>query len=184
MSKCSFAQITMSYLGYVISEQEVATCPDKIKAVAEWSQPQNVKELRSFLGLAGYYRKFVKHFGLTAKPLTESLKKGYVFQWTQEKEVSFQTLKKALVEAPVPALPDFSYPFCIEIDASRLGVGAVLMQRKHPIPLSARHLVQISGVSPHMRKSILLFYLLLINISPTHITVSSIYTLTRRAWCI
>jgi hypothetical protein len=105
LSKCSFAQRTISYLGYVISEQGVATCPDKVQAVAEWSQPHNMKELKSFLGLVGYYRKFVKHFGIIARPLTELLRKGFVFQWTQEQELSFQTLKKALIEASVLALP-------------------------------------------------------------------------------
>jgi hypothetical protein len=104
LSKCSFAQRDISYLGYVISERGVVTCPDKIKAVADWKEPQSVKGLRSFLGLVGYYRKFVRQFGIIAMPLTELLKKWYVFQWTQEQEVSFQTPKSALIHAPVLAL--------------------------------------------------------------------------------
>jgi hypothetical protein len=78
-SKCAFAKREISYLGYVISERGVTTCPDKIKVVSDWSSPRNVKELRSFLGLAGYYRKFVKHFGIIAKPLTDLLKKHTMF---------------------------------------------------------------------------------------------------------
>jgi hypothetical protein len=70
LSKCTFARREISYFGYVISSQGVATCPKKIQAIVDWPQPQNVKELRSFLGLFGYYRKFVKHYDIIAKPLT------------------------------------------------------------------------------------------------------------------
>jgi hypothetical protein len=150
LSKCSFAQRDISYLGYVISERGVATCPYKIKAIADWKQPQSVKGLRSFLGLVGYYRKFVRHFGIIAMPLTKLLKKGYVFQWTQEQEVSFQTPKSALIHAPVLALPDYSQPFCIETDASDMGVGAVLMQEKHPIAFISNSLgPKLRGLSTY-----------------------------------
>jgi hypothetical protein len=88
-SKCSFAQNQLSYLAHVISAKGVATDPDKIKAVAEWSTPASLKELRSFLGLVGYYRRFVRHFGIIAKPLTTLLKKGVLFIWTPTHESSF-----------------------------------------------------------------------------------------------
>jgi hypothetical protein len=117
LSKCDFAKREISYLGFVISDNGVFTCPRKIQAVLEWPIPANVKKLRSFLGLARYYRKFVKNFGVIAKPLTELLKKNTLFIWTQDYEVAFQTLKTALVSAPVLALPNFSRPFCIETDA-------------------------------------------------------------------
>jgi hypothetical protein len=133
ISKCSFAKEEVTYLGYVISGAGVATCPSKVHAVASWPRPQNVKELRSFLGLTGYYRKFVKHFGIIAQPLTDLLKKYSVFVWTSEHETAFQSLKKDLVQAPVLVLLDFSKPFSIETDASDAGVGDVLMQDHHPI---------------------------------------------------
>jgi hypothetical protein len=132
-SKCSFAKTEIAYLGYVISAAGVSTSPDKVKAVVDWPVPQNAKELRSFLGLASYYRKFVQHFGIISKPLTELLKKNTMFIWISDHDVAFQTLKTALVTAPVLTLPDFSLQFCIETDASDYGVGAVLMQNNHPI---------------------------------------------------
>jgi hypothetical protein len=83
--------------------------------------------LRSFLCLAGYYRKFIKHFSIIARPLNDLLKKNRVFAWTDDQNVAFQTLKKALIEAPVLALPNFKKPFSVEADACGVGVGAVLM---------------------------------------------------------
>ncbi|CAO2191183.1 unnamed protein product [Urochloa humidicola] len=133
MSKCSFAQRQINYLGHIISQHGVSTDPSKVSAVMDWPIPVNVKELRGFLGLAGYYRKFVKHFGIIAKPLTELLKKGVLFIWTSIHQQAFQALKNALSSAPVLALPDFSVPFCIETDASGVGIGAVLIQKGHPL---------------------------------------------------
>lgn len=133
LSKCSFAQRQIRYLGHVISEQGVGTDPDKISAVAQWPRPVNTKEFRSFLGLAGYYRKFVRHFGFISKPLSDLLKKNSLFVWTSNHEKSFIALKEALCNAPVFALPDFSKPFAIETDACGTGVGAVLLQDSHPL---------------------------------------------------
>jgi hypothetical protein len=107
LSKCAFAKREIAYLGYVISEQGVATCPKKVKAVVKWPQPSCVKELRSFLGLTGYYRKFVKNFGVISRPLTDLLKKNYVFVWISVHDQAFLTLQSALIEAPVLAMPNF-----------------------------------------------------------------------------
>lgn len=98
LSKCSFAQKQLCYLGHVVSAQGVATDPSKIAAINNWPVPTNVKELRSFLGMAGYYRSFVSHFGLISKPLTNLLKKGQLFVWTSETELAFRTLKTALTQ--------------------------------------------------------------------------------------
>ena len=133
LSKCKFAQRQVSYLGHVISGLGLATDPAKVQAIQDWPTPSSVRDLRGFLGLAGYYRKFVRHFGVIAKPLTDLLKKDSLFVWTSIHESAFLTLKAALSSAPVLALPDFSIPFEIEIDASGVGVGAVLQQRGHPL---------------------------------------------------
>jgi hypothetical protein len=102
--------------------------------------PVNVKQLRSFLGLAGYYHKFVKNFGIIAKPLTELLKKHTFFIWTNTHGQTFDTLKVALVSTPVLALPNFSKKFQLETDASDQGVRAVLMQEGHPLAFISKAL--------------------------------------------
>ena len=131
----------MSYLGHIISEAGVGTDPSKIDDVKKWQSPINVKQLRQFLGLAGYYRKFVRHFGIVARPLTNLLRKGVQYTWTSVHEEAFQTLKAGLVSAPVLALPNFELPFVIETDACEKGIGAVLQQAGHPIAFLSKSLV-------------------------------------------
>jgi hypothetical protein len=130
---CVFCSKSVSYLGHVISSQGVATNQSKNFDIAGWPSPQNTKELHSFLGLAGYYRKFVRNFGIISQPLNDLLKKGVLFLWTSVHEKAFQTLKQALMTTPVLAIPDFSKPFIIETDASDVGIGVVLMQGGHPL---------------------------------------------------
>lgn len=153
LSKCKFAQREISYLGHRISQADVSTDEAKVEAIVSWPMPTSVKELRSFLGLAGYYRKFVKHFAVIAKPLTDLLKKGVLFVWTQDQELAFATLKQALSSAPVLALPDFSRQFCIETDACKNGVGAVLIQDGHPLAFISKPLgVKTQGLSTYEKE--------------------------------
>jgi hypothetical protein len=128
------------YLGHVISAAGVATDPSKVEAIRNWPSPSNVKELRSFLGLAGYYRRFVKHFAIIAKPLSDLLRKGVMYVWTSVHESAFATLQHCLSTAPVLSLPDFAKVFCIETDACHTGVGAVLLQEGHPLAFISKPL--------------------------------------------
>jgi hypothetical protein len=131
----------------------VATEEDKIKAVRDWITPTNVKQLRGFLGLAGYYRKCVHHFGIICRPLTALLKKGALFIWTSECVQAFEALKQALVSAPVLALPDFAKTFVIETDACDNGIGAVLQQDGHPLAFLSRALgPRSSGLSVYEKE--------------------------------
>jgi len=139
-SKCQFGKQSISYLGHIVGNGGVSTDPSKIQSVQLWPQPNDVKELRRFLGLAGYYRKFVKNYAAIARPLTDLLKKNCLFVWTQAHTAAFQALKDALVSAPVLALPDFSKQFHIQTDASDSGVGAVLLQDGHPLAFVSKSL--------------------------------------------
>jgi len=140
LSKCRFAQQKLSYLGHIISSEGIATDPAKVEAIVTWPTPSNVSELRSFLGLAGFYRKFIRHFAVVAKPLTNLLKKGTYFIWTSDHQLAFDTLKQAMSSFPVLAIPDFTKPFAIETDASNNGVGAVLLQQGHPLAFISKPL--------------------------------------------
>lgn len=118
LSKCSFARPSLTYLGHEISGDGVRTDEKNVAAVQKWPTLVNVNEVRGFLGLAGYYRKFVKNFGIINRPLTDLVKKNTVFRCTELEAAAFQELKTALVTAPVLALPDFTRQFELETDAS------------------------------------------------------------------
>ena len=127
-SKCILFQDKVKFLGHVVSQDGILTDPDKITAVQTWPIPRNSKELKSFLGLCSYYRKFVKDFAKIAKPLHKISEKHAKFTWSDECEASFRTLKKALTSSPILAYPVPSAPFILDTDASDLSTGAVLSQ--------------------------------------------------------
>ncbi|XP_062005359.1 uncharacterized protein LOC133722489 [Rosa rugosa] len=139
LTKCRFATAQVDYLGHVISSEGVAVDPTKVQAIQAWPKPTTLKGMRGFLGITGYYRRFIQNYGITAKPLTEMLRADN-FKWTMASETAFEELKRALMTAPVLALPDFSIPFIVETDACGLGIGAVLSQRKHPIAFISKSL--------------------------------------------
>ena len=140
-SKCEFFKSSVKYLGHVVSENGVETDPDKLDALTSWPEPKNVKELRSFLGFTGYYRRFIKNYAKIAKPLNDLLvghstikdaqgkkKKVAPWQWGSAQQTAFNILKEKLSSPPVLAYADFSKPFVLHTDASIEGLGAVLYQ--------------------------------------------------------
>ena len=126
--KCALAQIEIDFLGFVVSDEGVKTDPKKVKEVLEWPTPKNVKELESFVGLASYYRRFVKDFAKVARPLNE-LRSG-AWCWGEGQRKAFQQLKQLLCSAPILAYANFSLPFELHIDASGTGLGVVLCQKQ------------------------------------------------------
>jgi hypothetical protein len=127
LKKCAIWLSEVAFLGPVIRQWGIAVDPKNVVAVVEWKRPSSVSEIRSFLGLAGYYRRFVPNFSSIAMPLTRLLEKGVLFVWSSDCEVSYQTLKNKLVNAPILALPENGKCFTVYMDASQIGLGCVLM---------------------------------------------------------
>lgn len=125
--KCAFGKKEVAYLRHVVSGQGVAVDMEKILVVLDGKQPTNLKELRGFLGLTGYYRKFIRNYAQLALPLTEQLRKDS-FGWSSQATMAFEKLKQALIHPPVLILPNSRKTFVLETDASGYGLGAVLMQ--------------------------------------------------------
>jgi hypothetical protein len=127
-SKCEFWINEVSFLGHMISLEGIVVDPSKVRDVLDWQPIKSVHEVRSFLSLVGYYRRFISNFSKISKPITELLKKGAKYIWSKEFDEAFQTLKKLLTTSPVLAQPDITKPFDVYCDASGTGLGCVLMQ--------------------------------------------------------
>ena len=138
--KCEFWLRSVAFLGHVISGEGIMVDPKKTKAVKNWPRPLTSSDIRSFLGLAGYYRRFVEGFSSISSPLTRLTQKKEKFQWSLDCEKSFQELKDRLTKAPVLTLPEGSDGFVVYCDASRVGLGCVLMQNGKVISYASRQL--------------------------------------------
>eukprot|EP00253_Pinus_taeda_P035941 PITA_35941 len=139
-SKCDFFREEIQYLGHVITKEGIAVDPEKIKMIMEWPIPKDVADIRSFMGLAGYYRRFVEGFSTIAYPITSLQKKGKVFKWTAECQQSFDRLKHLLTTAPILIKADPNKDYVVCTDASKEGVGGVLMQEGKVIAYESRKL--------------------------------------------
>ncbi|TKC13482.1 hypothetical protein FA727_23570 [Robertmurraya kyonggiensis] len=139
-SKCEFWLKEVSFLGHVITDGGIMVDPSKVQDVLNWKPPQSVAEIRSFLGLAGYYRRFIEGFSKIAKPMTLLLEKGRKFKWDDACQQSFEELRKKLTTAPVLVMPDIQKGFDVYCDASHVGLGCVLMQEGRVVAYASRQL--------------------------------------------
>ncbi|XP_050889253.1 uncharacterized mitochondrial protein AtMg00860-like [Lathyrus oleraceus] len=128
LSKCEFWLREVSFLGHVVFGDGIAVDPSKIDAVLQWEAPTSVTEIRSFLGFAGYYGRFIEDFSKLALPFTKLTCKRAAFVWDVRCEESFLELKKRLTTAPILIFPNLEEPFMVYCDASKMGLGGVLMQ--------------------------------------------------------
>lgn len=144
-SKCEFWLTEVKFLGHVISNEGITVDSSKVEAVLNWNQPKNIFENRSFLGLAGYYRRFIKDFSRLAAPLTMLTRKEVKFIWSKECEKSFQELKIRLTTASVLIIPERGEGYVVFTDASLCGLGCVLMQLGRVVAYASRQL------KPHER---------------------------------
>ena len=140
LSKCSFGQTSVDYLGFIVDREGIHMDEKKVSAVQSWPEPKNQHELLQFLGLANYYRKFVRNFSLISAPLTDLLRKDTAYEWKTEQATAFEALKTALTSKPVLLIPDAKGDFEITSDASNIGIGAVLSQAGHPVAHFSRKL--------------------------------------------
>nr|GEZ79286.1 putative reverse transcriptase domain-containing protein [Tanacetum cinerariifolium] len=140
ISKCEFWIPKVQFLGHVIDSQGIHADPAKIKSVKDWASPKSPTKIRQFLGLAGYYRRFIEGFSKIAKPMTKLTQKKVKFEWGDKQEAAFQLLKQKLCSAPILALPKGSEDFIVYCDASNKGLGDVLMQREKVISYASRQL--------------------------------------------
>jgi hypothetical protein len=140
LSKCEFWLREIKILGHTISQDGISVDPEKVQEVMNWKPPTTVRQIRRFLGLAGYYRRFIPDFSRIAKPMTKLLKKGVKYEWSQKCEDAFHTLRQHLTTAPVLAQPDNAKSFDVYCDASTTGLGCVLMQDNRVIAYASRAL--------------------------------------------
>ena len=140
LSKCDFLLKEVSFLGHIVLAEGIIVDPMKIEVIMNWNPPRNVTEVRIFLGLAGYYQRFVEGFSVIASSLTRLLRKGVKFEWNDKCQSSFEKLKELLVEAPVLIQPSSGRDYTMYSDASRIGLGCILMQDEKVVAYASRQL--------------------------------------------
>ena len=139
-SKCSFWEKEIKFLGHIITKEGIAVDPSKVLAIQTWRKPRSVTEVRSFMGMAGYYRRFIRDFAKKSTPLTQLTKKEQPFVWSEKCEEAFRQLKEDLTQAPVLKIPEANEDFVVYTDASGSGLGAVLMQDNQVVAYASRQL--------------------------------------------
>ena len=169
-SKCVLFQKSVKFLGHVVSESGVSTDPDKIKAIQDWQIPKNAKQIKSFLGLCGYYRRYVKGFADIARPLHKACKRGTKLNWTEDCQKSFDALRQAMMTPPILSYPVDGIEFILDTDASNVAVGAVLSQetkgQEHVIAYMSKALNKHEESYCTTRKELLAVVIALKNFHP------------------
>ena len=159
LHKCGFLKDRIDYLGFEVSAESVHASPDKAEAVVEWPNPSAVKDVRSFLGLASYYHKFIWGFSELARPLTNLTNKTHDWSWENDEETAFLKLKAALATAPVLQPPDFERQLVITTDACNAAVGAILEQDQEeglgPVAFTSRKLNHTESRNPDYERELL-----------------------------
>jgi hypothetical protein len=141
-NKCEFWIKKVPFLDHVVSPEGITVDPGKVKEVLEWKPPTTLPEVRSFLGLAGYYHRFIPNFSKIAKSITELLKKGNKYLWSEASDEAFKHLKRLLTTSPMLAQPDTTKSFDVYYDASATSLGSILMQEGRVISYSSRQLTR------------------------------------------
>lgn len=143
-SKCQFLKREVIYLGHLITAEGVKPDPEKTRCVRDYPVPNNPTKIKQFLGLSGYYRRFIEQYSQVAKPLTNLFKKGVPFGWSSECQTAFSSIKQKLIEAPILQYPNFDQPFILTTDASKFAIGCILSQgiigQDQPIAYASRTL--------------------------------------------
>lgn len=162
LSKCEFGLDKVAFLGHVISKEGISVNPKKVEAIVRWSRPANVSEIRSFLDLVGYYRRFVERFSKITAPLTQLTQKGVKFEWLEECEKKFEKLKRRLISTPILTIPFRNRGFTICSDVSKKnGLDYVLMQHDKVIAYASRQLKPYERNYPtqHLKLAAIIFAL-------------------------
>jgi hypothetical protein len=140
LSKCEFWISEVLFLGHIINREGLVVDPKKVIAILDWKAPKDVRGIKSFIGMAGYYRRFIEGFSKIDRPMIALLEKKVEFKWTPACQKSFETLREKLTTTPVLILPDVHKPFLVYCDASHTGLGCVLMQEGRVVEYSSRQL--------------------------------------------